>query len=160
MVTHLPSLPPSPKLTPHSANLLYPKEDKQKNELEFACRTCYYSEKAETTCIFRNELANTVGETAGITQDIGEDPTVSDDADPYYPNTTPDADMTESVPEFCTMCGNEIFCAFCGQANDNPFSFEADEEPEETGVEASQRQMQELRLAGHEQRQEGDSAAS
>lgn len=43
----------------------------------FACRTCPFSEVATSSCVFRNELTNTVGATAGITQDVGTDPTVS-----------------------------------------------------------------------------------
>jgi DNA-directed RNA polymerase II subunit RPB9 len=107
----------------HSANLLYPKEDKVNMKLEFACRTCYYSEDAETTCIYRNELSNTVGETAGITQDIGEDPTVGDDdsSDPnadFYAHAQPSSSASAStsisnlpanaMPDFCTMCGQEV----------------------------------------------------
>jgi len=58
------------------SNMLYPKEDRQNNKLEFACRTCHFHEDAATSCVFRNELRNTVGETAGITQDVGQDPTL------------------------------------------------------------------------------------
>ena len=42
----------------------------------FACRTCQFSEEAPSSCVFRNNLYNTVGETAGVTQDVGSDPTV------------------------------------------------------------------------------------
>jgi DNA-directed RNA polymerase subunit M/transcription elongation factor TFIIS len=56
--------------------MLYPKEDAESNTLTFACRTCAYWEVPQTSCIYRNDLSNTVGETAGITQDVGQDPTV------------------------------------------------------------------------------------
>jgi len=56
--------------------MLYPKENKVDNTLMFACRTCPFSEVATSSCVFRNELTNTVGATAGITQDVGTDPTV------------------------------------------------------------------------------------
>jgi hypothetical protein len=56
--------------------MLYPKEDRQNNVLMFACRTCQFSEPAASSCVFRNNLYNTVGETAGVTQDVGSDPTV------------------------------------------------------------------------------------
>lgn len=56
--------------------MLYPKEDKMTYKLMFACRTCQYSEEAQSSCVFRNNLYNTVGETAGVTQDVGSDPTV------------------------------------------------------------------------------------
>ena len=94
----------------YSSNLLYPTEDKVNNQLEFACRSCTFSEAANTSCIFRNELVNTVGETVGITQDVANDPTVS------------------SVPDFCTLCGNEIFCEICGKESDRGFWLEVDDE--------------------------------
>ena len=40
-----------------------------------------------------------MGATAGITQDVGQDPTVG-------------------FPDFCTLCGQEIFCEICGQETD------------------------------------------
>lgn len=46
------------------------------NKLMFACRTCQFSEEAISSCVFRNNMYNTVGETAGVTQDVGSDPTV------------------------------------------------------------------------------------
>jgi DNA-directed RNA polymerase II subunit RPB9 len=63
-------------LTPTSSNMLYPKEDPDTHRLQFACRTCQYSEEAASSCVFRNVLNNAVGETAGVTQDVGSDPTV------------------------------------------------------------------------------------
>jgi DNA-directed RNA polymerase II subunit RPB9 len=56
--------------------MLYPKEDPDTHRLQFACRTCQYSEEAASSCVFRNVLNNAVGETAGVTQDVGSDPTV------------------------------------------------------------------------------------
>ena len=94
----------------YSSNLLYPTEDKVNNQLEFACRSCTFSEAANTSCIFRNELVNTVGETVGITQDVANDPTVS------------------CLPDFCTLCGNEIFCEICGKESDRGFWLEVDDE--------------------------------
>ncbi|KAI6712097.1 hypothetical protein JHW43_005365 [Diplocarpon mali] len=58
------------------SNMLYPKEDPDTHRLQFACRTCQYSEEATSSCVFRNILNNAVGETAGVTQDVGSDPTV------------------------------------------------------------------------------------
>ncbi len=72
-----------------SSNMLYPKEDGNSKKLMFACRTCQFSEDAVSSCVFRNNLYNTVGETAGVTQDVGSDPTVSSLI-------------------FCTLCGDEI----------------------------------------------------
>lgn len=56
--------------------MLYPKEDRMTNKLMFACRTCQFSEEAISSCVFRNNMYNTVGETAGVTQDVGSDPTL------------------------------------------------------------------------------------
>ena len=79
--------------------MLYPKEDRLNNTLMFACRTCQFSEPAASSCVFRNNLYNTVGETAGVTQDVGSDPTVG-------------------LPDFCTctLCGDELLCFVCGEA--------------------------------------------
>ena len=83
-----------------SANLLYPREDKTNpNALLFECRTCAHSEPATTSCIFRNKLNDTVGETAGVIQDVGQDPTVG-------------------FPLFCLLCGDEILCTSCGVGMD------------------------------------------
>jgi DNA-directed RNA polymerase II subunit RPB9 len=71
------------------SNMLYPKEDPDTHRLQFACRTCQYSEEAASSCVFRNILNNAVGETAGVTQDVGSDPTVG-------------------LP-FCLLCGSVVF---------------------------------------------------
>ena len=131
-----------------SANLLYPEENKENQKLQYICRTCTYKEDAETTCIFRHELANTVGDTAGITQDIGEDPTVGEDSnDPnadFYAsasaqhsymyssysdmNTATAQGNVNEVLDMCTMCGQEIFCETCGQPSECGLVFEVDED--------------------------------
>ena len=81
--------------------MLYAKEDEKQPVLLFYCRTCTFVEPASASahCVYRNNLYNTVGETAGVTQDVGADPTVG-------------------LPEFCTctLCGEEIVCFGCGQA--------------------------------------------
>jgi DNA-directed RNA polymerase II subunit RPB9 len=77
-------------LTYCSSNMLYPKEDPDTHRLQFACRTCQYSEEATSSCVFRNILNNAVGETAGVTQDVGSDPTVG-------------------LP-LCLLCGSVLVC--------------------------------------------------
>lgn len=57
--------------------MLYPKEDPETRQLLYTCRTCQYVEEAATTCVFRNVLNSASGETAGVTQDVASDPTVS-----------------------------------------------------------------------------------
>ncbi|KFH41149.1 DNA-directed RNA polymerase II subunit-like protein [Hapsidospora chrysogenum ATCC 11550] len=76
------------------SNMLYPKEDEDAHKLQFTCRTCQYTEDAQTTCVFRNILNTSAGETAGVTQDVGSDPTVSDDLSPVV----------------CLCCGIVIPC--------------------------------------------------
>ncbi|CAG9944060.1 unnamed protein product [Clonostachys rosea f. rosea IK726] len=82
------------------SNMLYPKEDEDAHKLQFTCRTCQYTEDATTTCVFRNVLNETAGETAGVTQDVGSDPTVS-----AFP------------PALCFCCGTIVYCTTCGDSN-------------------------------------------
>ncbi|KOS22228.1 DNA-directed RNA polymerase II subunit RPB9 [Escovopsis weberi] len=81
------------------SNMLYPKEDEEAHKLQFTCRTCQYTEDAHSTCVFRNVLNNSSGETAGVTQDVGSDPTVS-----------------QVLPVLCLGCSTIICCSTCGQA--------------------------------------------
>ncbi|KAK7427180.1 hypothetical protein QQZ08_006293 [Neonectria magnoliae] len=78
------------------SNMLYPKEDADAHKLQFTCRTCQYTEEAQSTCVFRNALNTSAGETAGVTQDVGSDPTVS-----------------ELPPVICLGCGTVIYCNTC-----------------------------------------------
>ncbi|KAG8357514.1 hypothetical protein FVEN_g4913 [Fusarium venenatum] len=80
------------------SNMLYPKEDQDAHKLQFTCRTCQYTEDAKSTCVFRNNLNTSAGETAGVTQDVGSDPTVSD-----------------LPPVLCHGCGGVIYCTSCGK---------------------------------------------
>lgn len=88
-------------LTFRSSNLLYPKEDRVNNRLMFTCRTCHVGEPASSYCIYQNKLNTQVGDTAGVTQDVGSDPTVC-------------------LPGFCTFCGDEITCFVCGMLPEDP----------------------------------------
>ncbi|KAL6804873.1 hypothetical protein GGI42DRAFT_305362 [Trichoderma sp. SZMC 28013] len=81
------------------SNMLYPKEDEDAHKLQFTCRTCQYTEDAQSTCVFRNVLNNSSGETAGVTQDVGSDPTVS---------------TSDFVPVLCLFCETIISCNTCG----------------------------------------------
>lgn len=83
------------------SNMLYPKEDEDAHKLQFTCRTCQYTEDAQTTCVFRNVLNTSAGETAGVTQDVGSDPTVS-----------------APSPVVCLCCGLVVYCETCGGALD------------------------------------------
>ena len=115
------------------ANMLYPKEDEDSHKLQFTCRTCQYTEEAVSTCVFRNILNNAAGETAGVTQDVGSDPTVgffsafgslgafgAFVADGSLPNVNPDACVSNPLcssekPVLCFCCGGLITCTTCDE---------------------------------------------
>lgn len=80
------------------SNMLYPKENEDAHKLQFTCRTCQYTEEAASSCVFRNMLNNSAGETAGVTQDVGSDPTVS-----------------HRLPDVCLYCGLVLLCRHCSQ---------------------------------------------
>lgn len=88
----------STSLTVSSSNLLYPKEDRINNRLMFTCRTCHVGEPATSYCVYQNKLSSQVGDTAGVTQDVGNDPTVC-------------------LSGFCLLCGDQIACFVCGSAS-------------------------------------------
>ena len=67
----------------------------------FTCRTCHVGEPASSYCVYQNKLNSQVGDTAGVTQDVGSDPTVG-------------------LQGFCTYCGEEIACFVCGVVPDEP----------------------------------------
>ncbi|KAL8732035.1 MAG: hypothetical protein Q9166_002987 [cf. Caloplaca sp. 2 TL-2023] len=81
------------------SNMLAPREDRINNKLMYHCRMCQYSEEADSACVFRNSIYNIIGETAGVTQDVGSDPTVG----------LPDL--------WCILCGQEITCDRCGRVD-------------------------------------------
>ncbi|TPX19046.1 uncharacterized protein E0L32_011290 [Thyridium curvatum] len=93
------------------SNMLYPKEDEDSHKLQFTCRTCQYTEEATSTCVFRNVLNNAAGETAGVTQDVGSDPTVGIPS-PFSPTTAASCNIL-----LCMVCSCEIKCSVCGEHN-------------------------------------------
>lgn len=100
--------------------MLYPKEDRINNKLMFACRTCQYSEDAASACVFRNSIYNIIGETAGVTQDVGSDPTVG-------------------LPDLCcTLCGQAITCDFCGIGDGDGVEDEEEDDGEEEAADDCQ----------------------
>ena len=67
----------------------------------------------ESGCTYRTHLSANVQETAGVTQNVANDPTVGD--------PLPSA-------MFCTHCGKGLKCARCGEpAVDGPESSDEDE---------------------------------
>ncbi|XP_065899754.1 DNA-directed RNA polymerase II subunit RPB9-like isoform X2 [Dysidea avara] len=41
-------------------NMLYPKEDKERRVLLYACRNCDYSQEAENSCVYVNKITHEV----------------------------------------------------------------------------------------------------
>jgi DNA-directed RNA polymerase II subunit RPB9 len=97
------------------SNMLYPKEDEVDRKLMFTCRTCNFSEEATSSCIFRNAMNNAAGETAGVTQDVGSDPTL-----PRAKRTCPACNHDEAVffqsQQRSAETGMKLFyvCCDCG----------------------------------------------
>ncbi|KAI0181168.1 hypothetical protein GGR52DRAFT_21482 [Hypoxylon sp. FL1284] len=85
------------------SNMLYPKEDEDAHKLQFTCRTCQYTEEATSSCVFRNVMNSAAGETAGVTQDVGSDPTVR----------IPSTSSPQSPAHACADDGLAI-CLRCG----------------------------------------------
>lgn len=115
------------------SNMLYPKEDEVDRKLMFTCRTCNFSEEATSSCIFRNSMNNAAGETAGVTQDVGSDPTVgspslSSDSEPFRrrgsgssglsassgSSTSSGVSTASACVSSCLGCGSMIVCGTCG----------------------------------------------
>ncbi|KAK4244782.1 hypothetical protein C7999DRAFT_16978 [Corynascus novoguineensis] len=100
------------------SNMLYPKEDEAERKLMFTCRTCNFSEEATSSCIFRNTMNNAVGETAGVTQDVGSDPTVGGfsslplDTDPSKLRGSP---SFSNLPSSSTASASVSSCLGCGR---------------------------------------------
>ncbi|KAL4742289.1 hypothetical protein BDV11DRAFT_180994 [Aspergillus similis] len=97
------------------SNLLYPKEDRVNNRLMFTCRTCHVGEPATSNCVYQNKLTSQVGDTAGVTQDVGNDPTL-----PRSNKTCPKCAHNEAVffqsQQRSAETGMKLYyvCCHCG----------------------------------------------
>ncbi|KIV92267.1 hypothetical protein PV10_06724 [Exophiala mesophila] len=58
------------------SNLLYPKEDRATSTLLYICKACHATTTHDSACTFRQHLGATVQETAGVTTDVANDPTL------------------------------------------------------------------------------------
>jgi DNA-directed RNA polymerase II subunit RPB9 len=100
---------------PECSNLLYPKEHDKTAKLTYLCRTCQYQVEADQSCVFRNILNSSSGETAGVTQDVGSDPTL-----PRSNKTCPKCNHDEAVffqsQQRSAETGMKLFfvCCECG----------------------------------------------
>ncbi|KAK0737231.1 hypothetical protein B0T21DRAFT_383247 [Apiosordaria backusii] len=96
------------------SNMLYPKEDEADRRLMFTCRTCNFSEEATSSCIFRNILNNAAGETAGVTQDVGSDPTVGESSvASHHASSSENRNPDHCAFVCCLTCGRMISCEIC-----------------------------------------------
>ncbi|KAK7749327.1 hypothetical protein SLS62_008178 [Diatrype stigma] len=103
------------------ANMLYPKEDEDSHKLQFTCRTCQFTEEATSTCVFRYVANNAAGETAGVTQDVGSDPTVRNHHHHFSSfNPAPEAPEAVETAErslaVCLRCG--VTLLHCNRCQD------------------------------------------
>ncbi|KAL3686924.1 hypothetical protein R1sor_013233 [Riccia sorocarpa] len=65
------------KFCPECNNILYPKEDKQRKILLYACRNCDHQEVAEHNCVYRNVVNhNNKEEKTQAVEDVVSDPTL------------------------------------------------------------------------------------
>ena len=134
--------------------MLYPKESNDSNTLLFACRTCQFSEPATVSCIYRNSLKEEIAETAGNVEDVAQDPTVGNserDPSDYAMEDDWYGGGEDIVPDFCTLCGNEILCPFCDQPTDASMVLEVDDpdfEVKAKGEEVVKAEKMERQLSG------------
>ncbi|KAK3399455.1 hypothetical protein B0T20DRAFT_198964 [Sordaria brevicollis] len=124
------------------SNMLYPREAEDENKLLFTCRTCNFSEPATSSCIYRNILNNAAGETAGVTQDVGSDPTVGaavssvvvvSSGDAAGLSSSSSTSTTKTLPRptdgstyiYCQCCGRIELCSnhFAAPPSDSESSF-------------------------------------
>ncbi|KAJ2978144.1 hypothetical protein NUW58_g7588 [Xylaria curta] len=102
------------------SNMLYPKEDEDSAKLMFTCRTCQYTEEATSSCVFRHVLNSAAGETAGVTQDVGSDPTVCAPVSLTFSHSRHTGGDSGSPGDFdpalCLLCGSALLqCGVCGE---------------------------------------------
>ncbi|KAI4756419.1 hypothetical protein E4T44_14753 [Aureobasidium sp. EXF-8845] len=69
------------------SNMLYPREDKETDQLIFQCRNCQWPTAVGPTCIYRNEVMGNLIETAGVVTDVASDPTVRYCDSPIHKST-------------------------------------------------------------------------
>lgn len=67
-------------------NMLYPKEDKERKKLKYACRNCEWKTTADNNCVYVNKITHEVDELARIVSDVIHDPTLPRTKDHPCPN--------------------------------------------------------------------------
>lgn len=74
------------RFCPNSNDLLYPKEDRDRKKLIYACRNCEYKVDAIDHCVYRHSIHHTSAETTTIIQDVRTDPTLPRSSDVHCPS--------------------------------------------------------------------------
>jgi len=97
-------------------NMLYPREDRVNQQLLYTCRNCMYTEQASNPLIYKHQLISEISETAGVTQDLAQDPTLprSNDECPkchehecvFFQSQERRAETTMILFYVCTHCGH------------------------------------------------------
>ena len=64
------------RFCPNSNDLLYPKEDRERQKLVYVCRNCDYLIDADSDCVYRNSIAHTSDEVTAVIQDVRTDLTL------------------------------------------------------------------------------------
>ena len=62
------------RFCPNSNDLLYPKEDRERKRLVYACQNCEYEVDARDHCVYRHNIHHTSAEATTIIQDVRTDP--------------------------------------------------------------------------------------
>ncbi|KAJ1960663.1 DNA-directed RNA polymerase II core subunit rpb9 [Dipsacomyces acuminosporus] len=64
------------RFCPDCSNMLYPREDRVRRQLMFACRNCDHQEEAENNCVYRHEVIHIPSEQTMVITDLSSDPTL------------------------------------------------------------------------------------
>ena len=74
------------RFCPNSNDLLYPKEDRERKRLVYACRNCEYEVDARDHCVYRHNIHHTSAEATAIIQDVRTDPTLPRSSEVHCPS--------------------------------------------------------------------------
>lgn len=74
------------RFCPNSNDLLYPKEDRDRKKLIYACRNCEYKVDANDHCVYLHNIHHTSAETTTIIQDVRTDPTLPRSSEVHCPS--------------------------------------------------------------------------
>ena len=81
------------------------------NTLNYICKACGQVQPAEASCTYRNQLGSTVTETAGVTTDVANDPTVGTSFEALVPRLL----KLSRDPVVCSECEDELHVDECAE---------------------------------------------